>query len=241
MAATRRPRRETQAETRRHLLDAAARLFEERGFHGTSVAEIARAAGYTTGAIYANFERKEDLAMAVLERSVAQAEVALTEVLAVRGDLATRLLAVIRWRRAQPDLDPFAILRYELWLLALRDPPLRADLTAAQRRLQTDFARLLDQQAADLGVSYRVDTSLLAGALLAAADGTSVAHALDPAGQHQEAYAWALASLVVNAMEPPPIDGSDWAALAAALLDTAGDKPVAQQGEAGSIPEPAPR
>lgn len=203
------------------------------------MAEIARAAGYTTGAIYANFERKEDLAMAVLERSIAQAEVALTEVLAVRGDLATRLLAVIRWRRAQPDLDPFAILRYELWLLALRDPPLRADLTAGQRRLQSDFARLLDQQAADLGVSYRVDTGLLASALLAAADGTSVAHALDPAGQHQEAYAWALASLIVNAMEPPPIDRSDWAAFATALLETAGDRPVAEQ--AGSISEQTPR
>lgn len=203
------------------------------------MAEIARAAGYTTGAIYANFERKEDLAMAVLERSIAQAEVALTEVLAVRGDLATRLLAVIRWRRAQPDLDPFAILRYELWLLALRDPPLRADLTAGQRRLQSDFARLLDQQAADLGVSYRVDTGLLASALLAAADGTSVAHALDPAGPHQEAYAWALASLIVNAMEPPPIDRSDWAAFATALLETAGDRPVAEQ--AGSISEQTPR
>jgi molybdopterin biosynthesis enzyme len=114
--------------------------------------------------------------------------------------------------------------------MALRDPPLRAALTAGQRRLQTDFARLLDQQASDLGASYRVDTGLLAGALLAAADGTSVAHALDPAGQHQEAYAWALASLIVNAMDPPPIDRSDWAGFAAALLDTA-----------GSIPDHAPR
>src|SRR5699024_3717965 len=69
MTVTRRRRAETQAETRRRLLDAAEALFEERGFHGASVAGIARRAGYTTGAIYSNFQRKEDLAVEVLDRS----------------------------------------------------------------------------------------------------------------------------------------------------------------------------
>ena len=220
----RRPRTETQAETRQHLLDAAARLFEQCGLHGASVSQIAKAAGYTTGAIYGNFERKEGLAMAVLERSIEQGEAALAEALATRGDLASRLVAVIRWRRAQPDLDPFAILRYELWLLALRDPKLRADLTAWQRRLQSDLARLLDEQAADLGVTYRVDTELLAGALLTSSDGTSVAHALDPDGHHQETYAWTLASLMVNAMEPPPIEPAEWPAFVDKLLRAADEE-----------------
>jgi AcrR family transcriptional regulator len=223
VADARRSRTETQAETRRHLLDAAERLFEELGFHRTSVGEIAKAAGYTTGAIYSNFERKEDLAIAVLGRSIEKNEAELVDALARRGDLADRLVAVIGWRASYlPDVDPLGILRLELLLLALRDARLRADLTAWQRQLQEAFARLLDQQAAELGVTFRVDTELLAAALLGAAEGTAVAHGLDPAGPHRGAFAWTLASLMVDSMEPRPISDDEWPAFADALLRAAG-------------------
>ena len=220
-AATRRSRSETQAATRQHLLDAAERLFAERGFHRTSVAEIARAAGYTVGAIYGNFERKEDLAVAVLERSIEHGQAALVQALEVRGDLATRLLSVIQWRKALPETDPLEILRLELWLLALRDPQLRADLTAWQRQLQSAFAHLLEEQAADLGVTLSVDAELLAGAVLAAGDGTAMAHSLDPAGFHQQAYTWTLASLIANAMEPRPVAPDAWPTFVETLLRAA--------------------
>ena len=226
MTAARRPRTETQAETRRHLLDAAQRLFADHGLQQTTVAEIARTAGYTTGAIYANFERKEHLAVAVLERNIGRTEHALAEALAVDGDVASRLLAVIRWRRAQlVDQDPFEVLRLELWLLALRDSALREALVAWQRRLQLTFAALLDRQAADLGVAYSVDTELLAGALLTAADGTSIAHALDPGARHQDAYTWAMASLMVNAIDPCPVGPLGWPAFIEALMSPDTDGP----------------
>ena len=228
-----RPRSETQAETRQHLLDAAARLFEERGFHGTSVAEIAKSAGYTTGAIYANFMRKEDLAVAVLTRSIERSDAALARALAVRGDLAARLIRVIRWRNASiAAKDIFATLRLELWLLASRDAQLRTDLIATQRTVEEGFARLLDEQAADLGVVYRVDTKLLAGALLAGGDGANLAHHLDPAGNHQRAFAWALASLMVNSMEPRPITPADWPAFVETLLRAADDEAFRHHGAA---------
>lgn len=47
--------------TRNRLLAAAAEVFAERGYDGTRVQEIARRAGLTTGAIYANFSGKTDL------------------------------------------------------------------------------------------------------------------------------------------------------------------------------------
>jgi AcrR family transcriptional regulator len=43
------------------ILDAAARLFYERGFHAVSVDEIGEAAGATGAAIYRHFSGKEDL------------------------------------------------------------------------------------------------------------------------------------------------------------------------------------
>ena len=47
--------------TRRHLLDAAKRLFNERGYEAATVREIAAAAGLSTGAVFASFADKADL------------------------------------------------------------------------------------------------------------------------------------------------------------------------------------
>jgi len=56
-----------RAQTREHLLRAAARVFAERGFHGASLDEVAADAGFTKGAVYSNFKNKEDLFLALLE------------------------------------------------------------------------------------------------------------------------------------------------------------------------------
>ncbi|MBA2607543.1 MAG: TetR/AcrR family transcriptional regulator [Actinobacteria bacterium] len=53
-------------KTRQRLLDAATEVFLEKGYEGTRVAEIARRAGLTTGAIYGNFNSKADLLTAAL-------------------------------------------------------------------------------------------------------------------------------------------------------------------------------
>jgi AcrR family transcriptional regulator len=54
------------SDTRQRLLDAATEVFLEKGYEGTRVAEIARRAGLTTGAIYGNFGSKADLLTAAL-------------------------------------------------------------------------------------------------------------------------------------------------------------------------------
>ncbi len=53
--------RDQVAENRQRLLDAAARLFRERGFDGVTVADVAKEAGLTHGAFYGHFASKEDL------------------------------------------------------------------------------------------------------------------------------------------------------------------------------------
>jgi TetR/AcrR family transcriptional repressor of nem operon len=53
--------REQVAENRARILDAAARMFRERGFEGVTVAEIMNAAGLTHGAFYGHFTSKDDL------------------------------------------------------------------------------------------------------------------------------------------------------------------------------------
>jgi TetR/AcrR family transcriptional regulator, acrAB operon repressor len=64
----RRTKEEAQA-TRSHILDTAELVFEQRGVSGTSLHEIAKAAGLTRGAIYWHFEDKADLFNAMMERA----------------------------------------------------------------------------------------------------------------------------------------------------------------------------
>src|SRR5579864_8515624 len=65
-----------QDNRRAQLLDAVARLFRERGFHATSMRDIAKAVGMLSGSIYYHFESKEEMLLAVYQegkRRVAEA------------------------------------------------------------------------------------------------------------------------------------------------------------------------
>ena len=74
---TQAPNRTPRQDNRRaQLLDAAARLFRERGFHATSMRDIAKAVGMLSGSIYYHFDSKEEMLLAVYEegkRRVAEA------------------------------------------------------------------------------------------------------------------------------------------------------------------------
>src|SRR5262244_2945653 len=60
------PRRREQADaTRRAILDAAERLFGVRGYAGTSVGEIAEAAGVALKTVYAVFGTKAEVLRAL--------------------------------------------------------------------------------------------------------------------------------------------------------------------------------
>ena len=45
-------------------------MFARSGFHGASVEEIASEAGFSTGALYSNFDGKEDLFLVLMEREI---------------------------------------------------------------------------------------------------------------------------------------------------------------------------
>ena len=59
-------RSDNKARTRADLLAAAREVFLARGFHAATLEEIAERAGYTKGAVYSNFEGKDDLFLALL-------------------------------------------------------------------------------------------------------------------------------------------------------------------------------
>jgi TetR/AcrR family transcriptional regulator len=62
------PRVRNPERTRRSVLDAAERLFAERGFAGTSMRDISRGSGISQPLIHHHFGTKEDLYVAVRRR-----------------------------------------------------------------------------------------------------------------------------------------------------------------------------
>ncbi|HEX9506021.1 MAG TPA: helix-turn-helix domain-containing protein, partial [Acidimicrobiia bacterium] len=69
MTATRRPSapRLASDQRRRQLLDVACAEFADRGFHATSMDDLALAAGVTKPVFYQHFDSKRALFVAVLE------------------------------------------------------------------------------------------------------------------------------------------------------------------------------
>lgn len=65
--------KEKAEENRAALVQAASRLFREKGIDGVGVAEISKAAGLTHGALYAHFQSKEELAAEAFAWSMEQA------------------------------------------------------------------------------------------------------------------------------------------------------------------------
>src|SRR3712207_2425068 len=62
-------KRERQAEERRNqLVDAALRLFAEKGFEKTTIKDLTEAVGVAQGLIYHYFESKEELLFAAVDR-----------------------------------------------------------------------------------------------------------------------------------------------------------------------------
>jgi len=89
------------APTRDRLLDEAMRLFGERGYEATSVADIERAAGLTPGAggLFHHFRSKEALLREGIERHVARLE-ALRQIRGVvppLGDVRAELTLLARY------------------------------------------------------------------------------------------------------------------------------------------------
>ena len=60
-------REKTHEVRRSHILEAAAQVFAERGYHRATIKDIARAAGVSDGSIYNVFENKTALLLSLLE------------------------------------------------------------------------------------------------------------------------------------------------------------------------------
>src|SRR5256714_15571476 len=71
--------REQAAQNRDRIVEAAARLFRERGYEGIGVADLMKEAGLTHGGFYGHFSSKDDLIAEASARALAGSLAAFSE------------------------------------------------------------------------------------------------------------------------------------------------------------------
>src|SRR3954449_6655432 len=131
-------RAETREQTREAVVAAADALFVERGFHASSVGDIAAAAGYTKGAVYSNFASKEDVFFAVYERRAERGVAAMERALADAPDIRAGLdaIALATARRRGTEEDGWLAAFFEFWAHVIRRPALRERFAEIHARAQ---------------------------------------------------------------------------------------------------------
>jgi AcrR family transcriptional regulator len=124
------------------LLDAAVRLFAEKGFDGTSVQEIVERAAVTKGAMYHYFKSKDDLLYAIYHELISQQLADLERILASGLSPAGTVRAIIvdLVETTTARLASAAVFAQEMHKLA--DEPMAA-LRAQRRRYHESLRDLI--------------------------------------------------------------------------------------------------
>jgi len=197
------PRHETTARNRERLLDAAGKVISKSGLVGASLQEIAAAAGLTKGAVYSQFDSKEDLLIALLDRRFEIGHAQLREVLSGDTPMGEQIVELDNWHRGERGSGRlWAILELELSLAAARQPRLRRRLRARQRRSRELLAELITRIAEENDLKLPVGAADFAVILSALSDGLLVHWLNDTQAVPNDLFARFLISTVLATNDP---------------------------------------
>ncbi|MGI5128371.1 TetR/AcrR family transcriptional regulator [Pseudonocardia sp. CA-107938] len=173
--------RPTRSETRRRVLDAAFAVFGERGIAGSSITQVAEAAGLTKGAVYSNFASKDDLVLSLMEE---HAMARLTGSLAEITDATDRQSALLAAgavlvRAMRVDAAWHRILA-EYFALSHHDPARREGLRQRRREARDAVARGIARLSEQTGLRLPLPPDELAVVLFALSNGLAVESGIDP-------------------------------------------------------------
>ena len=150
--AAARPRLRAE-ERRAAVLDHACRAFSRGTYHGTTTAEIARAAGVSEPILYRHFPSKRDLYLACIEETWERTRARWEEAIAAEPDPAEWISAMgrafLEWKEQRALIS-------NLWLQSLveasEDPKIRAYMRGHIRKVHAFVADVVRRSQAEDGV-----------------------------------------------------------------------------------------
>ncbi len=193
----------------KRLLAAAAEVFAERGYDRAGVAEIARRAGLTTGAIYSRFTGKADLLVSALHD---QAEDELDALFAdhrFEGRVED-ILTIAGSHLVSRSTSPDQALLLEAFVAARRDPAVSELLRLRMQERRDRLTVIIETAKEGGGISTDLDTEALVAFCHAVGLGFLLFDALDlavpPAREWEQLIALLVAAVRrgdANPIDPP--------------------------------------
>lgn len=152
--------------TRTDIIDAAIHLFNQNGYHATSMRDIAQAVDLKKPSLYHHFDSKEAILLAILETGMDQFIAEMEAIAAADGGCEAKLVAAVEAhaRLIADNPEGAAVFLHE-------DRGLGAEYLAeyvAKRDRVEQLFRAIVRQGIDEGVFHETDVAITTHALLGA-------------------------------------------------------------------------
>jgi AcrR family transcriptional regulator len=189
-------RAEQVGRNRAAVLEAARRIFLERGYAGATLEGIAEEAGFSKGVVYSQFASKADLFLALLHQRIEE-RAAENDRIAAAAAGPAGVMALLRNFELDARVEAdWARVLVEFRAVALRDPALNRRYTEAHARTVDLLAAVLQGLHARAGVEPAFPPRTMAELILAVGAGVTLERAADP-----DALPWpALTRMVTGAL-----------------------------------------
>jgi AcrR family transcriptional regulator len=203
METARMTREQSKAHTRERLLTAARSVFARSGFHGASVEEVATEAGFSTGALYSNFDGKEDLFLVLMEREIDEHAREISDAVSARASMTERATGGARQWMTMIEREPELLLLFmEFWAYGVRDAQVRPKVAARFAQMREVLTKLIADGAREFELELEIPAEQLAVAVDALADGIARQKLADPDAVPDELMGRVLALLFEAATRP---------------------------------------
>jgi AcrR family transcriptional regulator len=180
-------REQARAQTRERLLEAARRLFVERGFHTTTLDEVAEQAGHTKGAVYSAFESKADLFLAIFDERTRSRAAEVASMGGCADSLAELMeLGQRHWIRTLREERGWSLLLIEFEVHAAREERLRQRLAEIKGLYRAAVQTALEEVVGRSGETLPLPARQLTIAQLALGNGILLEELSDPNPENVE-------------------------------------------------------
>ncbi len=162
------------AQTRQHIIQQAAALFNQRGYTGLSISDVMLGTGLQKGGIYRHFESKEQLALAAFDYAQQQSTDRLMAAAATETDAVKQLLAVVAAFHAltlHPPVPGGCPILNTIVDTDDGDPALRERVVAVVTAWEQLITRIVADGIAQGSLRANTDSQAVAALLIATLEG----------------------------------------------------------------------
>jgi AcrR family transcriptional regulator len=200
---------EKKALTRARLIEAAATVFARRGFAAASLDEVAEEAGLTKGAVYSNFESKDELITELLHERLNRQAMAIEASVAPEGSAEEQAaLSGSLFMRGLAEERDAHLLAAEFSIHLARNPELRERFSRNTREMNAWMTRTIEEHADKRGQKLPLPPEELALGLSALGQGIALAWLSDPDTIPDDLFGKMLTVILRQEADPPRTSSS---------------------------------